>query len=156
MSYYGTIMNMCVMCLFGFFFLAAVLSTPGTLLVSFFAVVSLSVYYYYLMVSDIFSYFLFMVYIGGLLVLLIYMMMMSSNYYSASGNLILNILVFLVAGVFMMYFLGAPSTGYLNFSIAPPGYMEFSALLVLGALLTYFFIYICNIIMVGGSSMNAN
>nr|YP_009059486.1 NADH dehydrogenase subunit 6 [Mastigeulota kiangsinensis]AIN75489.1 NADH dehydrogenase subunit 6 [Mastigeulota kiangsinensis] len=126
------------------------MSTPSGLMLVFLGLVVSSVYGLFLYVGDIFSYLLFMVYVGGLLVLLIYLIMLSSNYftsYSGVAQMLLFGLMMIMGYAWMSSYIP------LNISTMNKS-MEFSGLIVLGGLLTFVFIYICNIVGVGGSSIN--
>nr|YP_009234182.1 NADH dehydrogenase subunit 6 [Aegista aubryana]AMB49881.1 NADH dehydrogenase subunit 6 [Aegista aubryana] len=129
-------------------------SSPGSALSSFLGVVVLSCVVLYKSLIFFLPYLQFLVYVGGLLVLLIYTIMLSSNVMTLKG---------VVSGLFLLIF----PLWVLLMVWDPPDegggpiksmtmYMDFSVLVVMAALLTFVFLFICQLIGIGGRTMNVS
>nr|YP_009159089.1 NADH dehydrogenase subunit 6 [Aegista diversifamilia]AKP55342.1 NADH dehydrogenase subunit 6 [Aegista diversifamilia] len=127
-------------------------SSAGSALSSFLGVVMLSCAVLLKSLTPLLPFLQFLVYVGGLLVLLIYTIMLSSNIMSLKG---------VISGLFVVIF---PLWMYLM-SVHPPDngggpvhgaplYMDFSILVVMVVMLTFVFLFICQMISIGGRTMN--
>lgn len=135
-----------------------IIVSPSNLLGIFLFFVLIRVYVGFRLINAFYLYLLFIVYVGGLLVLLIYIIILSRNHILNFSPYSLSTLSLILLGSLLLWFFlggnfslgGGVNSRDINSSV------EFSRLLLLGGVLTILFIYICNIILVGGRTLHVN